>query len=255
MFEGSPTLRTTVRQRFSARVTAGAQPTVFWLGVNRLRDEEVTLFKEVWSPYSPLVVLVEPNPHVQDDLLRRMNTTGIKNFRVVNAALCASDASKVPFYTFSPLRFQHAPAGVPRQLISVMDEFASLDRTAALRVIQDASALLENCSAEDWADFAEHHVMELEVQCVVPATLLQQVQVAPASIDAIVVDVEGQEKWVLKALLELDGFQPIAIYFEWTSAFADVGELLQLVQNLAARGYDVYRNGQDIAAVCSGALH
>lgn len=155
----------------------------------------------------------------------------------------------MPFYGFAPERARSAPAGLPEGLVEAMDEFASLDRANTLRIAEAALPFLGSCPPSAWTRFVAAQLQELRVRCLTPASLLREAGLAASAIDAVVIDAEGQEPAILRALTALPGLEPLSLHFEWTTAFRRARDVLPLVRELAASGYDVHRNGQDIAAL------
>lgn len=203
--------------------------------------EEIHFYQKVVANGGRTVVLVEPDPlafvslqgKIREVEAVRIHGEHMSRFHVVNAAMCPDTQGHLPFYVASD-----AVSSLPEFADQVAQHFSTLDADKLLRTLQKYS---DTITMDD-------HVREVEVRCVTPRSLFEEVAISPERVGMLIVDAEGFDAELVRRFFAVEGLAPATVQFEWVMA-RDYELLLEVVQMLSTRGYDVYRHGLDVFAL------
>mmetsp|Transcript_8086 Transcript_8086/g.12210 ORF Transcript_8086/g.12210 Transcript_8086/m.12210 type:complete len:223 (-) Transcript_8086:126-794(-) len=204
------------------------------------------------------IILVEPHPGQQSRLRERIY--GIhdrSSVTILPTAICPTLGDSVTFYRISDNFFRRFNdyafyirywASLDKQhLIDETQFFNSNQKVWLFKALHIFPKHFPE-SVEEWLPYIE----AVHVQCHTPASLLAETQLEPRDVDVLILDAEGYDTELMHMFLAMDGFAPASIMFEWhlhANNASKLGELLQLVRAVHARGYDVHRHNHDIVAV------
>mmetsp|Transcript_40353 Transcript_40353/g.128234 ORF Transcript_40353/g.128234 Transcript_40353/m.128234 type:complete len:344 (+) Transcript_40353:173-1204(+) len=273
--------RAVLTRRFEARVRSGRSPTVLYIGPNDLSDDE--LENVAWyARWLPRMVLVEPNPVVLPLLQGHLRALGLNTSRarVVNAAVCPSDEGSVDFHvlkgnpakgsvmgSLSKAQLLHYYQtednleGIPVRCVtpsSLLEELQvapgdidvlAMDAEGSDATIADLFLLLNDLSPAfiqfEWWTARCDALMKLDFKNVPPLWFFIAFQVVLP-----VASVLSPANAALIALNVLSGRRSLG---SDPSSVSEKEHLLsapmRVVNNLAARGYDVYQHGYNFLAI------
>jgi len=96
-------------------------------------------------------------------------------------------------------------------------------------------------------------VEEVPVRCLSPEDLLTEARVAADAVDFYSCDAEGYDAQLTRMFLEINGFRPAVVQFEWAWHHdhndTKVNEIIEVVKTLHARGYKVVKDTDEIIAM------
>merc|ERR1712113_878864 len=78
-------------------------------------------------------------------------------------------------------------------------------------------------SEEELRSLLDSYIEEVPVRCLSPRDLLAEVHVQPEMVVHLKIDAEGYDAILLNHFLELKGFAPAIMQFEWEWSFKDNG--------------------------------
>lgn len=158
--------------------------------------------------------LVEPNAMTHKHLLRRVADLGFKisDKDIIAAAVCPTDQDNVTFY------------------------------------------LSPNCNTCGGLNPYFSHYFETtktQIRCISPSGLLNELGVEAKNIDMIHMDCEGHDLQILELFIELDGFAPMILKFQWYHETVNNGhkQISSVMRKLSTKGYDLHTHGLDVFAI------
>lgn len=144
-------------------------------------------------------IAMEPVPYLWAELEKRLATLPEAAGRLlaVNAALCLEAGENVPFYVVS----SSFAADHPNAEHWAKRELGSFNRSHLLK-----------------HRVPERYIEQIDVPCMAPPQLFERqdspVGHVPAEVDALIVDAEGLDDQLVKAMLKLEDFRPALVIFE-----------------------------------------
>ncbi|CAE7355099.1 unnamed protein product [Symbiodinium natans] len=169
-------------------------------------------------------LLVEANPAVFATLLSKVEQR-FPGGRVtaVNVAVTNGSCREAPFFVVSPKFAEDFPR---KAFHWACFQLGSMDRQHVAK-----HHVHVGLSEHDFAKYIE----EILVPALTPAALLKASSLRPEAVSILAVDAEGFDDVIVRAFLQLPGFEPRLISFE--VAHLDVVEKEQMIRLLAERGY------------------
>jgi len=251
-------------KKFAARRQKGGTPLFIHVGPADLDQEELDMYDRT----APLlqgarIVFLEPHPFQRAKLQQRarlIRNASSMSLSIMAAALCPSESDSVTFYKVSDRFFQDFKetgwlylvrywAGLDRRhLVHELQVFCN--STGKPWIFRSLGVFPENFPAtvEEWLPYIE----ELRVRCLTPASLMRELEAGPEAVDVLIMDAEGYDTQLVGMFMELEGFRPATIMFEWHLHGNDPGkleDLVHLARDLHARGYELHRHNHDVLAV------
>eukprot|EP00413_Alexandrium_margalefii_P042538 CAMPEP_0204602164 /NCGR_PEP_ID=MMETSP0661-20131031/56483_1 /ASSEMBLY_ACC=CAM_ASM_000606 /TAXON_ID=109239 /ORGANISM="Alexandrium margalefi, Strain AMGDE01CS-322" /LENGTH=278 /DNA_ID=CAMNT_0051613101 /DNA_START=30 /DNA_END=866 /DNA_ORIENTATION=- len=239
-----------VQSRASERRKSDSYPVVINVGVNTLQ-KEAELYKSLFLPlHAYRFVFVEPNKMVLHKLRQQIRELGIdpesSNVHIVNAAVCPQTGDHMKLYSVN----KSIQEVLPEAIYEKMVEMTSLDKERIKKSF-DRWLILAPVPMEQ----ALAYVEELPVRCLSPADLLEEVGLSPGEVDFYSCDAEGYDAPLTRMFLEMKGFNPAVVQFEWAWHHdhneTKVEMISRVVRMLHERGYDIAKDTDEIVAIAS----
>jgi len=251
-------------RKFEDRKKEGGTPLIIHAGPADLDEDELAMYQMIApSLQGARVVFVEPHLFQRLQLekrLREVHGHDRMSLDILGAAMCPHAEDGVSFFKISDRFFQDFKetgwlylirywAGLRKEhLIRELQVFCN--KTGNVWFFKDIRIFPETfpLTVDDWLPYIE----EVRVRCHTPATLLEQIGARPEAVDVLLLDVEGYDVEIVNMFLELQGFAPTTIMFEWHlhgNDPAKLDALVNLARKLHARGYELHRHNHDVVAV------
>lgn len=252
-------------RRFVSRRGHGGAPFVLHIGPADLEPEELALYKHIlpkMDAEKERVVFVEPHPgqqvRLREKIRDNLEPLGRARIEVLPAAVCGSAADNVVFYRISDKFYERFRGDhwyftrywsslEKRNLIKEL-QFYNLNGKAWLFKAIGVFPQAFPASDEDWNEYIE----EVPVRCHTPSTLLKALDIDASAIDVLLMDTEGYDTQLMNLFVDMKGFNPVTIQFEWhlhDNEPARLAALVELVLALHTRGYDIHRHNHDVVAM------
>lgn len=249
----------TISQRYQHRLAFEEPFRKLQLGANALLEEGRNNFIYPWL--SPLILngtfqslYVEPIPWTAEHLRKKLAQAviGGRHDEVLNVAVCKEDLQNASFYVLDDAAFED-----PR----VLQRWGGTDNVAALRRFCSEGASLDRevlvaglRAYHPSPELLVPYVTDIPVRCLTLPSVLGEFGVRPASVDALVIDVEGLELEVLRTMLNMASLRPALVAFEvfehnFQDAERTMRELLPLMQALVDLGYDIHQRFELMVAL------
>jgi len=249
--------------RLASKRRGGGATSVVHVGPADLDEEDLATYTRM----SPLlagsrVLLVEPHPYQRrrlEDRLRLIRGHERISLEPMAAAVCPGDGDSA-FYRISDRFFRDFKetgwlyllrywAGLDKQhLMRELEVFCN--QTGKVWLFKSLGVFPGTfpSTMAAWLPYIE----EVRVPCHTPSGLLAAADMGPEAVDVLIVDAEGYDTQLVSMFAELRGFDPVIVMFEWhlhLNKPAKLNDLVSLVRDLHARGYEIHRHNHDVVAV------
>jgi len=247
MASRSEAVAVALHRRYLRRLREGGQTPQMgfvFVGPNTLGDTEVLQLRafDAACGSASRLVLVEPQEPIIQELSIRASAIGMGTQRtaVINAAMCPSAGGSLSLWKF---RDGTAPSG---WMMEGARQWSTLGGKDVLLNTWRRNTMFYGWPLElRHEDDLEDWVEEVPVKCHTASTLLQEVGMQVGSVDYLMIDAEGYDAEILGSFMDLPGFSPAVIIFEWAFHHASRGKLHMLpdiTNNWSQRGYAVYKD-------------
>lgn len=232
----------------------GKNFNILFIGPNTFQDEP-KFFKDMLGDLSQGVklMLAEPNMLVHTAIKSNAASGGFPDVTVTHAAITDDEKLDLSFWWYEQSCADRVTSVLneddKRTVMYTLSAFSSFSRDRL-------EGLFKNWGG--WGQYLplmKRHGMDkaLESECIVsmevpiisPKSWLNGLGVTPTEVDIFFVDAEGFDVQIMNSFLQLEGFKPEVVQFEWTGE----QEPAPLLRQFAGMGYDVYQDHQDMVMI------